>query len=320
VKKTFVMILTLLIMMAFSDTVELTPTGGSGDVRYVDGKLGVGGITSPVSQFAVGGTGVVNNAIYGGSNTGIGIYGQSNYNSSAGIGVFGCATTENGIAINGVHTGNGYAGYFVGKGFFNAAVGIGTLPNVNTMLHVNGNAIGISDGASLDAQYNGALMITKPVATGQYINLVKHGSWPWSIGTVYNSNTFAIGMGKVTDSDFNAPFFTLTTSGSVGIGITNPCSKLAVNGTISCKKIVVIANPSDFVFNHDYKLRPLPEVAQFITAHKHLPDIPSGNEMLKNGIELSDMQGKLLQKIEELTLYVIAQQERIDALEKRQER
>ena len=64
----------------------------------------------------------------------------------------------------------------------------------------------------------------------------------------------------------------------------------------------------DHVFAQDYKLRPLSEVEQFIQENKHLPEIPSEKEVKENGFNLGDMQGKLLMKIEELTLYLIEQQ------------
>jgi len=73
----------------------------------------------------------------------------------------------------------------------------------------------------------------------------------------------------------------------------------------------------DHVFYPDYNLRPLDELEQFIKENNHLPEIPSAKEVKENGLDLGDMQGKLLLKIEELTLYTIEQQKLIEALEKR---
>ena len=96
------------------------------------------------------------------------------------------------------------------------------------------------------------------------------------------------------------------------------------NGTVGVKKLYAEAIdvvPSaigiywfDHVFASDYKLRPLQEVEQFIKANSHLPEIPSAAEINENGYSLTDMQGKLLMKIEELTLYIIQQQEMIQTL------
>ncbi|MCL2291408.1 MAG: hypothetical protein FWC34_12020 [Bacteroidetes bacterium] len=73
----------------------------------------------------------------------------------------------------------------------------------------------------------------------------------------------------------------------------------------------------DHVFYPDYELRPLSDLEQFIKENHHLPEIPSAKEVQENGIDLGSMQGKLLLKIEELTLYTIEQQKLIEALEKR---
>ncbi|WP_461639625.1 hypothetical protein [Labilibaculum euxinus] len=91
------------------------------------------------------------------------------------------------------------------------------------------------------------------------------------------------------------------------LGILTPASDypLDVNGTIRAKEIKVEANWADFVFKEDYSLRNLTEVEEFIIENGHLPDIPSEKEVESEGVLLGEMNSKLLQKIEELTLYVI---------------
>ena len=97
-------------------------------------------------------------------------------------------------------------------------------------------------------------------------------------------------------------------NGNVGIGTTTPGEKLEVNGTIRSKKVKVEASGwPDFVFEKEYKLRTLEEVENYISKNKHLPEIPSEPEVAENGINLGEMDAKLLQKIEELTLYLIEQ-------------
>ncbi len=71
---------------------------------------------------------------------------------------------------------------------------------------------------------------------------------------------------------------------------------------------------SDFVFAEDYKLRTLSEVENYISKNKHLPDVPSANEVEQNGYDITKMDATLLQKIEELTLHIIQQQKEIDEL------
>ncbi|MEP1488005.1 MAG: hypothetical protein ABJK28_06230 [Algibacter sp.] len=101
-------------------------------------------------------------------------------------------------------------------------------------------------------------------------------------------------------------------NGNVGIGTTNPGTwKLAVNGHIRAKEIKVETGWSDFVFENDYNLPTLKEVENHIKEKGHLKDIPSAKEVKKNGIYLGEMDSKLLQKIEELTLYTIQQQKEI---------
>ena len=73
----------------------------------------------------------------------------------------------------------------------------------------------------------------------------------------------------------------------------------------------------DFVFDRDYELLTLREVKQFIQQNNHLPAVPSEAEVMNSGVNLAEMDAILLQKIEELTLYIIAQQERIDEMEQR---
>ncbi|WP_299223284.1 tail fiber protein [uncultured Aquimarina sp.] len=121
-------------------------------------------------------------------------------------------------------------------------------------------------------------------------------------------------------------YMRLTNDGNLGIGVTNPDAKLTVKGNIHTQEVKVDLNGAvapDYVFLEDYKLKSINEVEAYIKDQGHLPNIPSAAEMEENGIELKQMNLKLLEKIEELTLYTIAQEkelkkqeEKIKALEK----
>ena len=110
----------------------------------------------------------------------------------------------------------------------------------------------------------------------------------------------------------------LTFNGNVGIDTKNftdgtDTYRLAVNGKVRAKEIKVDTEWSDFVFEKEYNLPTLKEVEKHIKDKGHLKDIPSALEVAENGIFLGEMNSKLLQKIEELTLYTIQQQKDLEA-------
>ncbi|WP_212002676.1 hypothetical protein [Chitinophaga sp. HK235] len=111
-------------------------------------------------------------------------------------------------------------------------------------------------------------------------------------------------------------------NGNVGIGSYNPQAKLAVDGTIMAKRVKVTQNAAewpDFVFHPDYALPSLDSTAAFITENRHLPGIPSAQQIAQNGLDLGEMNKLLLQKVEELTLHLIQQKGENEALKARVE-
>lgn len=177
-------------------------------------------------------------------------------------------------------------------------------------LSVRGNLSLYSSGTTTpNENYKGNLMITRS-SGNQFINLVK-GTTAWSIGV--KGNNYAIGPGNTTDGSFT-PSFVITPGGYIGIGTTSPDKSLTVNGTIHAKEVLVdYAIPfPDYVFDKKYTLRTLYDVDAFIKDRGHLPDIPSAEEVGEKGINLAELQVRLLQKIEELTLYAVDQQKRLD--------
>ncbi|MFN3848006.1 MAG: hypothetical protein ACK4NY_01195 [Spirosomataceae bacterium] len=110
---------------------------------------------------------------------------------------------------------------------------------------------------------------------------------------------------------------------AIGGGITSyPVGyNLFVKGGILAERVrVAVANSdkwADYVFEPSYKLRPLREVEQFIKLNKHLPNVPSAGEMAKNGLDILEVSAKLMEKVEELTLYMIELEKKNNALEQR---
>ncbi|OXA75861.1 hypothetical protein SAMN05444397_1192 [Flavobacterium aquidurense] len=125
--------------------------------------------------------------------------------------------------------------------------------------------------------------------------------------STYNGTNDVIYLYTAGAAPTNAiPKMTLLSNGNVGIGTTNPTSKLTVAGNINSREVKVTVDAgADFVFEKDYELPSLDSVDRYIKENKHLPEVASANEMKKDGINLSEMNIKLLQKIEELTLYMI---------------
>jgi hypothetical protein len=106
----------------------------------------------------------------------------------------------------------------------------------------------------------------------------------------------------------------LTTAGNVGIGTSNPTYKLSVNGNVRTKEVVVETAWADYVFAKDYKLPSLIDVEKYIKENNHLPEIPSAEEIQTNGLKVGEVQTKMMQKIEELTLYIIEMKKEIELL------
>lgn len=150
----------------------------------------------------------------------------------------------------------------------------------------------INDGDTIDQriseliQWNGQL-------TGRFVNSAYTAADNWLLVT-RNTGSYSVK---------NVVF----PSGNVGIGTTDPGSyKLGVNGNIHARGVVVNQTGwSDYVFEECYQLSALSDVAQFIKEKKHLPGIPSAAEIAQDGVNLGDMQARLLAKVEELTLHLI---------------
>jgi hypothetical protein len=193
-------------------------------------------------------------------------------------------------------------------------VGIGTLaPNHELVVQGNDPALQIRDDVS-DNSVNAARLELLERAGGNF----NAGAFLWWDG---QSNRFFIGT---KESGTNTNVLVIDRgSNNVGIGtqnLDNSSFKLSVNGKIRAKEIVVETGWSDYVFDDAYKLMPLEKLETFIQSHRHLPDIPSASEIAENGASLGEMQSRLLQKVEELTLHLIAMKKDVAQLQEENER
>jgi hypothetical protein len=209
----------------------------------------------------------------------------------------------------------------------NGKIGIGTT-NPQTMLNVNvgsggSNGIaGIRIGGfanyeslefGIDGDYDGMIR--------SYGNNIKYYAGHWKlIGTTASENHSHMWYtSKAGSTDWSTIKMILNQDGNLGIGTTLPAYKLDVCGTIRAKEVKVDLQGScgaDFVFKSDYKLMDLKRLEEFVKTNSHLPEIATEKEMVENGVNIKEFQIRLLQKIEELTLYTIEQNKRIVELEK----
>ncbi|WP_214228803.1 tail fiber protein [Pedobacter sp. B4-66] len=186
---------------------------------------------------------------------------------------------------------NGALGAVFGRLAEGDAIGIGTF------LGVQGYGTGTVDGKSFSIIHS------------------FHGAINSSIGFLRGGSVEGGSITFSTSSDIER--VRINKDGDVGIGTTTPNAKLAVNGKIRAQEIKVeTANWPDYVFAKGYQLPSLQETEQYIRDKGHLPGIPSAEEVKANGVDLGEMNAKLLKKIEELTLHLIELEKKNERQEK----
>lgn len=191
---------------------------------------------------------------------------------------------------------------------------------------------GANDFAGIQTIYGSLSVRNLPNSNNSSAIMIAH--------SIANDNlvTFGTSIRSITESEssniYGMQFFTqeshgtgqteklrIQGNGNVGIGTTKPDSKLTVAGNIHAQEVKVTVNAgADFVFENDYNLPSLDSVDKFIKKHNHLPEIASAEVMKKEGLNLSEMNIKLLQKMEEMTLYMIEQNKQIIDLKNRLEK
>ena len=146
-----------------------------------------------------------------------------------------------------------------------------------------------------------------------YLQFHDPGNMLFAMGIdVSDVRKFKIGQGSVPGSTNQ---FVLQSDGKIGIGTNRPTALLTVAGKIFARDIEVgVRAGADFVFEEDYRLRDLEELEAYVKANKHLPEIAPAAQMRQEGMNVSTLTVQLLQKVEELTLYTIQQEKKIDVL------
>jgi hypothetical protein len=216
---------------------------------------------------------------------------------------------------------------------YNGSVGVGTptplsyfhggnnrvleIFNPNTILNSQSHIV-LSSGSTLDGNGAGTLTWVSKNSSGfqgmAYIGSILQGDATTNASSKLvfaTSNGTAVVQRMFIDKD-----------GNVGIGTSTPREALSVNGNIRSKQVVVeSANWPDYVFKPTYQLPSLADVKAYIDRNQHLPETPSEQEVIKNGLNIGEMNKLLMKKVEELTLYLIekdkqaqAQQAEIDEL------
>lgn len=183
-------------------------------------------------------------------------------------------------------------------------IGIGT---INPLAKLQ-----VSDGTNaylnVYTESNNVAKVSTMNGLGSYVFGIDAGN----VGHIWNHAT---NLTPIMNFSIN----TTNSTPQVWIGSPDPTHTFAefqVKGTIACKQLFVVSNTAwpDYVFKKDYKLMPLSKVEEFYTKENHLPGIPSAEEIKEKDIDVGEMNAMLLKKIEELTIYVVEQDKKIEAL------
>lgn len=199
-------------------------------------------------------------------------------------------------------------------------VGVGT-SNPLARLQVDGNSFLNGNLGIGTAIPQTELHIKKQSTSGPIGLTIENAEFPWFMGInkgfTGSNSWFLSKLQSMGPSD--TALFVVTTEGKVGIGVNDPAYTLDVKGNIRATEVKVM-HPDDWydkVFDEDYNLLTIEELRNYINCNGHLPGMPTGSDVADSGIEIGIFSGLLLQKIEELTLHIINQDQKIRELENR---
>ncbi len=294
-------------------------TSGTNIFNSNIGNVGIGSIT-PLQKLDVNGASILANStaidpdLYGNRVVAGRIADGSGFDVLSGIG--GNASTN--IIFQGRSWALGSNG-----GNFYVASGTSLSNTLQTGIQINGNRdvilVPISGNVGIgNANPSAALDVNRGVSTGgtaafRGTTHVSHFNFSTPENTYIRGGKTSSAV-LINDSH-NGNVYIAEGGGNVGIGTNVLAYKLNVNGSIRSKEVIVETGWADFVFDKEYKLPLLSDVEKFIKENKHLPGIPSANEIQLNGLKVGELQTKMMEKIEELTLYVIELEKKIGQLQ-----
>lgn len=270
------------------------------------------------------GSGVLQNNTTGYDNVGIGTAPLNNNISGSenfGLGAFALFNNQLGsgnIAIGrrALYTTNSNSNLAIGANALENTTGSGNIaigPNAG-QFETGSNTLYISNSSTAN-----------PLIKGQFYSTIPAPTTPWLRinlrPTPVSPTPSTVGYLAIGDFD-TAP----GAAGAGGLGLPANFSggpyRLYVQDGIMTEKLKVALRNStdwaDYVFAKDYQLMPLDKVEEFVKKNNHLPNVPSADEMAKNGLDVMQTSSKLMEKIEELTLYIIELNKEIKLLKERQ--
>lgn len=284
--------------------------------------LGLANYVSGANAIALG----VNDTVTGLRSIGIGLANNSSGTNAISMGYMNISSGVNTIAIGTYTKSHSNSGIVIGKGYSAVAPLLNEMPGIMmgfgssrpTMFITSSNGetktgrIAIGNTTTPQAK----LHVLADSNENADLLLQSSGSGKTAAIMFQDSNN-KISVNSSGNMTMNANSFSLT-GGNVGIGCAaNGGYRLSVKGKVHAEEVVVelMSDWPDYVFSSDYNLPELDNVKKYIESNGHLPDFPSADIISNEGISLAEMNALLLKKIEELTLYIINQDERIKKLE-----
>lgn len=347
-KKSIIIIASVLFLM-YSNKTNAQIYSNSNTLSSTGSAIGYNNISNSTYTLASG----IGNNITGSYSMSTGYYSQAFGQYSLSMGVYAYANGYVSYAIGNRSKATGYESYSIGSyaqatgthsySFGRQSISSGTDAYAFGYYSGGSGNNAFSIGNYSTANSNNSFSIGEYVSTSN-TNAFTIGRGVNSSTKLNNnqSNTLMVGFNSTVPTFFVGASSGAGTTGKVGIATSSPIrtfdvngmshfsdtmsigttktngSLLAVAGKISAEEVEVSFSSTwpDFVFSTSYELNTLAQVEEYINQHSHLPNVPSADEVAEKGINIAEMDAILLQKIEELTLYTIAQQKQLDEQKK----